>query len=486
MDEQEHDRRRGKAGAFRTALDALCIAREADLYPYVVSVVTRDFLERDRFTKFIRFAKEAGALEVHLLEPSATGRLAGQEDVLLSGAHRQRILDYQAEVAQDEALPILSSLAYLESPEAFGCGAGLTHLYIDGSGEVCPCNLVPLSFGNVVREPLAAALARMARHFRTPRCHCAGRLLAAQVPDGQLPTPPDVSDRLCERCLPASHPEPRFFRVRSESRAAVGKEELQTAYDHVHQDYDAFWLAEAAKPIDELVNRIPWRGKENVFEAGCGTGYATALLAQRSATVLAVDLSEGMLAVARERLRIQGARNVQVHPGDALEVLEQKGPFDVVFTSWVLGYIPLGPFFAAACRSLTLGGRLAFVVHKENSPREPTEVFAELVAHDPGVLQKQVAFDFPRDADHIRREMPAEMDICDVQEGAAVFRYATPDAVLEHLLKSGAGTAFHDAVVPERRDALMAEFVRRLAERHRGPGPYEVAHDYLACIARKR
>jgi MoaA/NifB/PqqE/SkfB family radical SAM enzyme/SAM-dependent methyltransferase len=486
MNEQDHDRRRGRPGAFRTALDALRIAREAALYPYIVSVATREFLQRDHFTAFMRFAGEAGALEVHLLEPSATGRLAGQSDVLLSGTERRRILEYQAEVAQDESLPILSSLAYLESPEAFGCGAGITHLYIDGSGEVCPCNLVPLSFGNVVREPLAAALDRMARHFRAPRCSCVGRLLASRVPDGPVPTPPDVSDCLCDQWLPRSHPRPRFFRVHSESRETAGGKELQAAYDRVHKDYDTFWLVEAAKPIDELVNRIPWRGDERVFEAGCGTGYATALLAERAGSVLAADLSEGMLAMARERLQARGLRNAELRAGDALELLALEGTFDVVFSSWVLGYIPLRPFFATAARGLASAGLLAFVVHKENSPREPTEIFAELVASDPSVLQKRVAFDFPRDADHLRSEMPAEIEVCEVWEAAIVFRYPTPEAVLEHLLKSGAGTAFHDAVVPERREAMTAEFIRLLAERHRSPGHYEVPHEYLACIARKR
>ena len=99
-EEAEHDRLRGRAGAFRSALQALQIARDSGLYPYVVSVATREFLQRSRFMPFLRFAAEAGALEVHLLEPSATGRLAGRTDVLLTAPERQQIFDYQAEVAQ--------------------------------------------------------------------------------------------------------------------------------------------------------------------------------------------------------------------------------------------------------------------------------------------------------------------------------------------------------------------------------------------------
>lgn len=488
-DAAEHDRLRGRPGAFQAAIDALRIAGEAGLYPYVVSVATHDFLDRDRFMRFMQFAGQSGALEVHLLEPSATGKLAGNTDALLAKAERERILEYQEEVARDGGLPILSSYVYLESPEAFGCGAGLTHLYIDGSGEVCPCQLVPLSFGNVTQEPLSDTLERMRRHFREPRPCCAGRTLAKHVPDGALPTPPEISAEICEACLPQGHATPRFFHVRSEAEGDVGKDELRAAYDRVHDDYDAFWLTEAAKPTAQLIDRLDLGDCTRVFEAGCGTGYATALLAAslpQSAEILAADISPEMLAVARERVAAQGSTNVRFLVGDALEALASESPFDLVFSSWVLGYIPLRPFFAAVSDALSAGGRLAFVVHKENSPQEPLEIFGELVARDPSVLQKRVAFDFPRDVDHIQSEMEiARLEVVDLWDGNVVFRYASPEEVLEHLLKSGAGTAFHDALDPERRPDLERQFLEILAERRPGTGAYEVTHDYVACIAQK-
>jgi hypothetical protein len=333
-EEAEHDRLRGRPGAFRTALAALRTAAAAGLYPYVVSVATRGFLERGRFMRFLDFARGAGALEVHLLEPSATGRLAGREDVCLAGGERQLILDYQREVAGREDLPVLSSFSYLESAEAFGCGAGLTHLYIDGSGEVCPCNLVPLSFGNVAAGGLSAALGRMGEHFRRPRTGCVGRELAGRIASERVPLGPEESADLCRRCLSKEHRLPRFFQVREEARAQgdVGAPELRQAYDRVHDDYDEFWVKEAGRPVDELVGRLELGGDERILEAGCGTGYATARLAGRlgpAGSIVAVDLSEGMIGVARRRLA--GHAGVRFVRADALEALSSGGPFDLVF-----------------------------------------------------------------------------------------------------------------------------------------------------------
>jgi len=452
-------------------------------------VATHAFLQPERFEGFMRFARSCGAAEVHLLEPSATGKLAGNTEVLLHPQERLRILDFQRQVAEREDLPILSSFTYVESGNAFGCGAGLTHLYIDGSGEVCPCNLVPLSFGNITNEPLIRILDRMGEHFRKPRTCCVGKTLSKHCPEGRLPLSPEASMKLCEEHLPKRHATPRFFKVRKEAQGDVGAQELRTAYDRIHGDYDSFWVAEAGQPVQELVERLPLKGRQRVFEAGCGTGYATALIAKRlggAGELCAVDLSEGMLAEARARVRAQGLDNIRFAAGDALDLLETSGPVDTLFTSWVLGYIPLAPFFSRAGHALAPGGRLAFVVHKENSPREPLDIFWEIVAEDPSVLEKRVAFDFPPDMEHVRKELlAAGLHAEELWEGNITFRYNSPEEVLDHLLKSGAGTAFYDAVDPRRRKTLEQRFLDTIRTRRGNKPPYDVVHDYISCIAQK-
>lgn len=478
-DEAEHDRLRGRSGAFQVALDGLRMSAEAGLYPYIVTVATRERLERNRFFEFLDFAGRAGAREVHLLEPSAVGRLASHAEVCLCDTEREQIVAYQHEVAERDDLPALSSFAYLESAAGFGCGAGVTHLYVDGSGEVCPCNLVPLSFGNASREPLAASLERMGKFFKTPRTGCVGRELRGRIPTGTRPTMPEVSEQICAACVSLQHDEPEFARVSAVARdqGDVSTFELEAAYDRIHGDYDEFWLSRAGEPVMELIDRLSLHGGETVFEAGCGTGFATAQLAARAARVLAVDISDGMLSEARRRV---GPRtNVEWRRADALETLRGQTGLDAVFSSWVLGYIPFAPFLAAAAGALVPGGRLAFIVHRQHSPRETLELFWKLIATDPDALRKRVYFDFPNDTAHVRDELArAGLEPVDVREGTVMFQYATADEVLAHLLKSGAGTAFYDALDPLRRPALEQQFLRRLVS-------CKVNHDYVVCIAQK-
>ncbi len=488
-DPDEHDRLRGSKGAFETAVRALGFASENGLYPYIVTVATHDFLRYDNFRQFMRFAAESGALEVHLLEPCATGKLAGKQEVLLDKEERTLILDYQKEIARDDDLPILSSFLYLESPEAFGCGAGITHLYIDGSGEVSPCNLIPISFGNIKDEPLRDILDKMGHYFCKPRTDCVGHILARHISDENLPTPPDVSNEICEKHLPRDHSIPRFFQIKSTAYGEVGSKELQSAYDQVHEYYDEFWVTEAGRPVEDIIDELLLTGKESVFEAGCGTGFATVLIADRlddPSQVTAVDLSGGMLAEARKRALSRGMDTIRFIEGDALEILGDSGSYDIVFSSWVLGYIPLEPFFTAARSTLADNGRLAFIVHRENSPREPLQIFGELVADDPSILLKRVEFDFPRDMKHVESEIISSgLEIEQLREGNIVFRYDTPEKVLEHLLKSGAGTAFYEAVDPARREEQEKQFITILKERRGHKNGFEVVHDYISCIARR-
>lgn len=304
-----------------------------------------------------------------------------------------------------------------------------------------------------------------------------------------MPLPPEESEALCEGMLPKSHPVPRFFEVRSQARGPVGQSELKKAYDEIHTYYDDYWLSQAAGPVEDLLENLPLEDATTIIECGCGTGYATNLIARRlipDASFTAVDLSEGMLDLARRRLSVQDDFRARFVHGDALNFLESCDAVDLIISTWVLGYIPLAPFFAAASGALKDGGLLAFVVHRDNSPREILEVFRRLVAEDPSVLLQGVDFDFPRDREHLEELFRSSgLETCSFMEDQIVFPCQTPQDVLDHLLKSGAGTAYFNAVDPERRDVLMDQFRAYLQESKKDGEGFEVIHEYVSCVAGK-
>jgi len=99
----------------------------------------------------------------------------------------------------------------------------------------------------------------------------------------------------------------------------------------------------------------------DVLDAGCGTGLCGHLLAPYARRLVGVDLSDGMLAQARER-------NVydELLKSELTSYLAAcNGAFDVVVSADTLVYFgPLDEVVAAAERALRPGGRLIFTVEE--------------------------------------------------------------------------------------------------------------------------
>jgi SAM-dependent methyltransferase len=81
-----------------------------------------------------------------------------------------------------------------------------------------------------------------------------------------------------------------------------------------------------------LLDHLRLAGGESVLEIGCGTGAVTLPLAKAVGAhgrVVAVDISEPMLGVARQRIAESGMHNVTLLQGDAQVFALEPATFDV-------------------------------------------------------------------------------------------------------------------------------------------------------------
>jgi ubiquinone/menaquinone biosynthesis C-methylase UbiE len=92
-----------------------------------------------------------------------------------------------------------------------------------------------------------------------------------------------------------------------------------------------------------------------VVEFGCGTGFYTATLGSKGDSVVATDLSLGMLALARERV---SAANVSFQPEDCQSTSFRDGSFDTAFTSLVIHFTEPRDALTEVHRILRPGGML--------------------------------------------------------------------------------------------------------------------------------
>ena len=92
-----------------------------------------------------------------------------------------------------------------------------------------------------------------------------------------------------------------------------------------------------------------------LVEFGCGTGFYTEALAGKSHTVLATDISQGMLDVAKRQVT---AANVIFQAEDCQRTSLPDGTFDTAFISLVIHFTEPDRTVAEMYRILRLGGTL--------------------------------------------------------------------------------------------------------------------------------
>ncbi len=111
-----------------------------------------------------------------------------------------------------------------------------------------------------------------------------------------------------------------------------------------------------------------------VLDLGCGQGDLTLTLLARGARVTGLDLSPGMVELARKRVDLHaspGAATFVTAPVERTGLPAQS--FDVIVGRWILHHIDLGPAASELARLLAPGGRAIFL---ENSGANPVLNFA--------------------------------------------------------------------------------------------------------------
>jgi demethylmenaquinone methyltransferase/2-methoxy-6-polyprenyl-1,4-benzoquinol methylase len=110
---------------------------------------------------------------------------------------------------------------------------------------------------------------------------------------------------------------------------------------------------------------------QRVLEIGCGTGHGLVSLAADAGDVghvHGVDLSWGMMTVARRRIQSAALRNVTLTIGDARALCFRSGGFDAVFMSFTLELFEwaIPSVLAEVRRVLRVGGRVGVVAMSDS------------------------------------------------------------------------------------------------------------------------
>jgi ubiquinone/menaquinone biosynthesis C-methylase UbiE len=162
-------------------------------------------------------------------------------------------------------------------------------------------------------------------------------------------------------------------------------------YDRISTAYDLIADASEHAARDRGIELLAPAPRETALVVGFGTGHSLVALARAvgaTGRIFGVDISEGMLSVAHQRVvEEQVAERVDISLGDARHLTYGNGQFDAVFIAFTLELFDdedIPRVLEQIRRVLRPGGRLGVVaMSKEQQETVATGIYVWMHRHFP-------------------------------------------------------------------------------------------------------
>jgi SAM-dependent methyltransferase len=153
------------------------------------------------------------------------------------------------------------------------------------------------------------------------------------------------------------------------------------------------WAGLTSMFIPALLDAARVRAGMRVLDVACGSGVVAEAAAARGASVMGVDFSPEMVAIARAR-----CPEAEFQRRDAQTLALEDGLFDAVVMNFGMLHLPHPErAFAEAARVLRGGGRYAFTVWAELDHSPGAKIVQEAIA-----AHGRLDVDLPKGPDHLR------------------------------------------------------------------------------------
>ncbi len=116
----------------------------------------------------------------------------------------------------------------------------------------------------------------------------------------------------------------------------------------------------APKAEARILQVLKIQKTDKVLEVGSGSGYMTALLAEKGGHVYSVEIVPELESMAEKNLKAYNINNVTLEQGDAAQGWTKHAPYDVIVLT---GSTPVLP--EVFKQSLNIGGRLFAIVGED-------------------------------------------------------------------------------------------------------------------------
>ena len=175
----EHNRLRGKKGAFLSVQEGVKNALKVGLMVGISTYATREKALKHDILPIADLCAQWGVHEISVFDAIQTGKMKDQEGILLDRKARQILLDDSNKINQKyKGKPRVITQTWTNTGKGFsrfiGCLAANWQFHITAQGDFTPCDFTPLSFGNIREESVKNLWEKILHHpaycFRKQTC----------------------------------------------------------------------------------------------------------------------------------------------------------------------------------------------------------------------------------------------------------------------------------------------------------------------------
>ena len=148
--------------------------------------------------------------------------------------------------------------------------------------------------------------------------------------------------------------------------ARISQADIAQVYDRIAGVYDLWGRLTESRAMARAIDLAAIEDSQSILEVAVGTGVAFREILQRNphGQTLGIDLSPGMLARARTRMRQLSGVDYRLEIGTAFDLPARPGSVDILFNSYMFDLIPYADMDRVLdefSRVLRPGGRLVLV-----------------------------------------------------------------------------------------------------------------------------
>jgi MoaA/NifB/PqqE/SkfB family radical SAM enzyme len=191
--EAVHNDKRGHPAAFKSACDTIIEAVSLGFYVSVVCCTTSEMVRSGEVFKVVDLAESLGAHSIQLNEIRPVGRAieSAGYDFFFTAEDKETLISFYREANWSVRSIAIVMPWYNEEPDKFGCTAASgQQAYIDANGNVQPCPLLKVGFGNITSQNFTAIWDNFRSHCGPPVRECLVHHFADEINSSEeLPLP---------------------------------------------------------------------------------------------------------------------------------------------------------------------------------------------------------------------------------------------------------------------------------------------------------